>query len=167
LPFQSASFDVVLSTFGVMFAPDHLRAASELARMCRRGGRIGLANWTPQSFVGQMFKLMGRHLPPPGGTQPASLWGVESYLRLLFGEFAAAIAVTPRFFHFRYRSAEHFLDVFRQWYGPVRKAFEVLPAEGARALERELKELLQRMNRGGTDSLVVPSEYLEVMITRR
>src|SRR5437867_2742849 len=128
LPFEDASFDAVLSTFGVMFAPDHARAASELARVCRPGGRIGLANWTPESLVGQMFKVLGRQLPPPAGVQPPSLWGVEAHLRLLFGEHAAAIAVTPRSFNLRYRSPAHFIDVFRTWYGPVHKAFAALPA---------------------------------------
>ena len=103
LPFEDASFDAVVSTFGVMFSPDHARAASELARVCRPGGRIGLANWTPESMVGQMFKILGRQLPPPAGLQPPSLWGVEAHLRTLFGGQAGAIAVTPRLFNFRYR----------------------------------------------------------------
>jgi len=166
LPFENASFDAVLSTFGVMFAPDHARAASELARVCRRGGRIGLASWTPDSLVGQLFRTLGRYLPPPAGVQPPSLWGVESYLRLLFGEQAARIAVKTRFFSFRYRSAAHFIDVFRTLYGPVHKAFAALPADKTLALERDLTELLNRMNRAGANSLVVPGEYLEVVITR-
>ncbi len=167
LPFDDASFDAVLSTFGVMFTPDHAQAASELARVCRPGGRIGLANWTPEGFIGQMFKTLGRHVPPPAGVQPPSLWGVESHLHALFGDSAASIAVTPRIFNFRYRSAAHFIEVFRTWYGPVHKAFAALPADGAAALERDLTELLNRMNRAGDASLVVPSEYLEVVITRR
>lgn len=167
LPFEDASFDVVLSTFGVMFSPDQARAATELARVCRPGGRIGLANWTPEGFVGQVFKTLGRHLPPPAGVQPPSRWGVEAHLHALFGERAAAIAVTPRLFNFRYRSAAHFIEVFRTWYGPIHKAFATLPADGAMALDRDLTELLNRMNRAGAGSLVVPSEYLEVLITRR
>ena len=167
LPFDDASFDAVLSTFGVMFSPDQALAASELARVCRPGGRIGLANWTPESLVGQMFKTLGRQLPPPAGAQPPALWGVEAHLHSLFGEQAAAIAVTPRVFNFRYRSAAHFIDVFRTWYGPVHKAFAALPADKAAALERDLTDLLNRMNRAGTGSLVVPSEYLEVVVTRR
>ena len=167
LPFADASFDLVLSTFGVMFTPDHALAAAELARVCRPGGRIGLANWTPDGFIGQVFKTLGRHLPPPAGAQSPSLWGVESHLRTLFGERAAAIAVTPRQFAFRYRSAAHFIEVFRTWYGPTHKAFAALPAEGAAALERDLTELLNRLNRAGSGSLVVPSDYLEVVITRR
>ena len=167
LPFDDASFDVVLSTFGVMFTPDHAKAAAELARVCRPGGRIGLANWTPEGFIGQVFKTLGRHLPPPAGAQPPSLWGVEAHLHSLFGERAAGIAVTRRMFNFRYRSAAHFIDVFRTWYGPIHKAFAALPADGATALERDLTELLNRTNRAGPESLVVPSEYLEVVITRR
>lgn len=167
LPFDDASFDVVLSTFGVMFSPDQARAAAELARVCRPGGRIGLANWTPEGFIGQLFKTLGRHLPPPPGVQPPSLWGVEAHLQALFGNTASAISVTPRLFHFRYRSAAHFIEVFRAWYGPIHKAFAALPVEGAKALEHDLTELLTRMNRAGRSTLVVPSEYLEVVITRR
>ncbi|HEU4420735.1 MAG TPA: class I SAM-dependent methyltransferase [Planctomycetota bacterium] len=167
LPYADASFDAVVSTFGVMFAPDHAASAAELARVCRPGGRIGLANWTPESLVGQMFKILGRHLPPPKGLQSPALWGAEAHLRSLFGRDAAAIAVTPRTFNFRYRSAAHFIEVFRNWYGPVHKAFAALPAENARALERELTELLDSRNVAGPASLVVPSEYLEVVITRR
>ena len=167
LPFADASFDAVLSTFGVMFAPDQGRAAAELARVCRPGGRIGLANWTPEGFIGQVFRTLGRHLPPPAGVQPPSRWGVEANLHALFGDTAGAIAVRPRLFNFRYRSAAHFIDVFRTWYGPIHKAFAALPAEGALALERDLTELLDRMNRAGDTSLVVPSEYLEVVVTRR
>jgi ubiquinone/menaquinone biosynthesis C-methylase UbiE len=167
LPFDDASFDAVLSTFGVMFAPDQAKVASELARVCRPGGRIGLANWTPEGFIGQMFKTLGRHLPPPAGVQPPSLWGVEAHLHTLFGERAAGIAVTRRMFNFRYRSAAHFIDVFRSWYGPIHKAFAALPADAAAALERDLTELLNRTNRAGADSLIVPSEYAEVVVTRR
>jgi SAM-dependent methyltransferase len=167
LPFADASFDAVLSTFGVMFAPDHAKSAAEMARVCRPGGRIGLTNWTPEGFIGQLFKVLGRHLPPPAGVQPPSLWGVESHLQSLFGERAAGIAATRRIFNFRYRSAAHFIDVFRTWYGPVHKAFAALPAEGAAALEKDLTELLNRLNRAGKSSLVVPSEYLEVVVARR
>ncbi len=167
LPFADASFDAVLSTFGVMFAPDQATAAAELARVCRPGGRIGLANWTPESLIGQMFEVLGRHLPPPAGVQPPSLWGVESHLRTLFGEQAASINVTPRLFNFRYRSAAHFIEVFRVWYGPVLKAFAALPAEKALVLEQDLTELLNRLNVAGAESLVVPGEYLEVVVKRR
>jgi len=167
LPFDDASFDVVLSTFGVMFAPDHATAAAELARVCRPGGRIGLANWTPDSMIGHMFRTLGRYLPPPAGAQSPALWGSEPHLRGLFGGSAASIAITPRVFNFRYRSARHFLDVFRTWYGPVHKAFGALPAYASAALERDLTKLLERLNRAGAGSLVVPSEYVEVVVTRR
>jgi len=167
LPFEDASFDVVLSTFGVMFAPDHAKAAANMARVCRPGGRIGLANWTPEGFIGRLFKVLGRHVPPPPGVQPPSLWGVKSHLEALFGEQASAIAAAPRTFNFRYRSAAHFIEVFRLWYGPIHKAFAALPPDKAADLDRDLTELLDSLNRAGPNSLVVPSEYLEVVITRR
>jgi ubiquinone/menaquinone biosynthesis C-methylase UbiE len=167
LPYANASFDAVVSTFGVMFTPDQAKAAGELARVCRSGGRIGLANWTPEGFIGQVFKTLGRHLPPPAGVQPPSLWGVEGHLRSLFGENAATIEVTPRVFNFRYRSAANFIEVFRTWYGPMHKAFAALPPEGAAVLERDLTDLLNRMNQAGPASLVVPSEYLELVVSRR
>ena len=167
LPFEDGSFDAVLSTFGVMFSPDHAKAAAELARVCRPGGRIGLANWTPEGFIGQVFKVLGRHLPPPAGVQPPPRGGVESHLQGLFDGGMASMAATPRMFNFRYRSAAHFIEVFRTWYGPIHKAFATLPAESAAMLGRDLTELLNGMNRAGPGSLVIPSEYLEVVITRR
>ena len=166
LPFKDASFDVVLSTFGVMFAPDQAKAAAELARVCRPGGRIGMANWTPESLVGQMFKALGKQLPPPAGVQAPSRWGIEAQLQTMFGNHAAKIDVTRRMFNFRYRSAAHFIYIFRTWYGPVHKAFAALPADKAAMLEHDLTDLLNSMNTGGASSLVVPSEYLEIVITR-
>jgi hypothetical protein len=150
-----------------MFTPDHAKSASELVRVCRPGGRIGLANWTPGGFIGQVFKTLGRHIPPPAGVQSPSLWGTEAHLKELFGDSAAAIEITPRIFNFRYRSPAHFIEIFRTWYGPVHKAFATLPAEGAQALEKDLTELMNGLNRGGPNSLVVPSDYLEIVITRR
>jgi ubiquinone/menaquinone biosynthesis C-methylase UbiE len=167
LPFADASFDVVLSTFGVMFAPDHAKSAKEMVRVCRPGGKIGMANWTPEGFIGQLFKTLGKQLPPPAGVQPPALWGVEGHLKELFGAAAAEIAVTRRMFNFRYRSAAHFIDVFKEWYGPVHKAFGALPAEKAEALRLDLTALLNGMNRAGEGALVVPSEYLEIVVTRR
>ena len=167
LPYADGHFDAVLSTFGVMFAPDHARAAAEMARVCRRGGQIGLANWTPESLVGGMFKTIGRHIPPPAGVSSPSLWGTEAHLKNLFGDAAAAISTTKRHFNFRYRSAAHFIDVFRTWYGPVHKAFAALPADKGAELERDLTDLLNAHNRAGTSGLVVPSEYLEVVVTLR
>jgi len=166
LPFGDASYDVVLSTFGVMFAPDQPKAASELVRVCRPGGRIGLANWTPDGFVGQMFKVLGKHVPPPPGAFPPSRWGTETWLHEQFAE-TCQVEVTRRSFNFRYRSAAHFIDTFRRWYGPVHKAFGTLSADAAQALEADLTTLLEKLNRAGPDSLVVPSEYLEVVMTRR
>ena len=167
LPYADATFDAVLSTFGVMFAPDHARSAAEMARVCRAGGRIGLANWTPEGFIGQLFKVLGKQLPPPAGVQPPSLWGVEAHRKALFGDKAAKIDVTRKMFQFRYRSAAHFIDVFRKWYGPVHKAFGALPADKAEALSRDLMEILDAANRAGPASLIVPGEYLEVVVTRR
>jgi ubiquinone/menaquinone biosynthesis C-methylase UbiE len=167
LPFPDESFDVVLSTFGVMFAPDQVRAALEMTRVCRAGGRIGLANWTPDSPIGRMFKVLGRYVPPPAGVQPPSRWGVESHLVDLFGEHASTIEVTPRVFNFRYRSAAHFIEVFRTWYGPVHKAFAAQSAEKAQALASDLTDLVNGLNHGGPNSLVMPSEYLEIVIQRR
>jgi ubiquinone/menaquinone biosynthesis C-methylase UbiE len=166
LPFADAGFDAVVSTFGVMFAPDHVRSAAEMARVVRPGGRIGLANWTPDSLIGRMFKVLGRYVPPPAGVQPPSLWGTEAHLRTLFGEAATAVRATTRHFAFRYRSAAHFIDVFRTWYGPVNKAFSAQTPENADALAAELADLLNGMNSAGPGSLVVPSEYLEVVVTR-
>jgi len=167
LPFEDESYDAVLSTFGVMFAPDQDKAAAELGRVCRRGGRIGLANWTPEGFVGQMFKTLGRHLPPPAIAQPPSNWGTEAWLHEHFDDHDFVVQVTRRDFNFRYRSAAHFIDIFRHWYGPVHKAFAALPPESGQALESDLADLLNRMNRAGEGSLVVPSEYLEVVISKR
>ena len=165
LPYADASFDAVVSTFGVMFAPDHEQAAAELARVCRPGGRIGLASWTPDSLVGRMFRVLGRHVPPPAGLRSPALWGEQTHLETLFGE-AAAISVRPRTFTFRYASAGHFVDVFRAWYGPVHKAFAALDEEAGRTLEEELVELLEGLDVGGGETLVVPSAYLEAVITR-
>ncbi|MCW2271983.1 MULTISPECIES: class I SAM-dependent methyltransferase [Pseudomonas] len=167
LPFGDGAFDAVVSTFGVMFAPDQAQAAQELGRVCRSGGRIGLANWTPQGFIGQMFKTLGRHVPPPAGAQPPSRWGDEEQLRSLFADTLGNITVSRQQFNFRYRSAAHFIDVFRTWYGPVHKAFASLEAVSASALETDLTQLLNDHNVAGASSLVVPSEYLEVVISRR
>jgi SAM-dependent methyltransferase len=166
LPFVDASFDVIVSTFGVMFAPDQARSASEMLRVCRPGGRIGLANWTPSGFIGRLFKTMGRHVPPPIGVAPPSNWGDEAKVRELLDGAASALSLTRRNFNFRYRSPAHFIEVFRTWYGPVHKAFAALPPDGAAALEYELLQLLAEMNVGPAGALTVPSEYLEIVATR-
>jgi hypothetical protein len=138
-----------------------------MARVCRAGGRIGLANWTPAGFIGQLFKTLGRHVPPPAGVQSPSLWGTEAHLKTLFGDRVKSIEAQSRIFNFRYRSTAHFIDVFRTWYGPVHKAFGALDVPKAAALERDLTELIDGLNRGGERSLVVPGEYLEAVVTLR
>lgn len=167
LPFVNGAFDAVASTFGVMFTPDHARSAGELLRVCRKGGRIGLANWTPEGFIGQMFRLIGKHLPPPAGAKSPSAWGTGAWIETAFGPDAAAIVSVPRHFVFRYRSAQHFLDVFRQYYGPMLKAFEALDAKGQAALAQDILDLAARFNTSGGDTMVVPAEYLETVVTRR
>jgi len=166
LPFPDSSFDVVLSTFGAMFAPDHERAADEIMRVLRSGGRIGIANWTPEGFIGRLFKLIGRHVSPPAGVKSPALWGSESHLAGLFGAQSAQIRAERRHFNFRYRSPAHFVEVFRDYYGPTHKAFAALDEAGQQALEFEILALLGELNVAGPASLVVPSEYLEVVITK-
>jgi SAM-dependent methyltransferase len=165
LPYADATFDVVLSTFGVMFAPDHARAASELMRVCKPGGRIGLASWTPVGFLGQLFRLIGQYIPPVPGVRSPLLWGTDAHLRELFPA-AAHIDHSTRSFAFRYRSPEHWLDVFRTYYGPVHRTFAALDPDRQAALEADLIELLQSLDRGGQAGLVVPGEYLETVITK-
>lgn len=165
LPFADGSFDAALSTYGVMFAPDHQRTASEMLRVVRPGGRIGLANWTPEGFIGQLFKLIGKHLPPPAGLQPPSLWGKEDYLQQLFGA-DVQLRAERKMFNFRYASPAHMLQVFRDFYGPVHKAFAALAPDAAAAMEGDFIDLLERMNVAGADSLLIPAEYLEVVISK-
>lgn len=167
LPFADSTFDVVLSTFGVMFTPDQARAAREMLRVCRPGGRIGLANWTPGSFIGELFKVLGRYLPPAAGLRSPALWGTEERLKELFSDAEASIQATPRIFNFRYRSPAHWMEVFRTFYGPVNRAFLALDTPRQDELERDILNLLARFDRGGVGGLVVPSEYLEVVVTRR
>ncbi|MGZ8994709.1 MAG: class I SAM-dependent methyltransferase [Burkholderiaceae bacterium] len=167
LPFEDASFDVVLSTLGSMFAPDHFRTAREMLRVVRAGGRIGVASWTPEGFIGRLFKIIGAHVAPPAGVKSPALWGTEAHIKDLFGANAASIRCERRIFKFRYRSAAHFLEVFRDYYGPTHKAFAALDASGKQALERDITALLDQLNVGGAAALVVPSEYLEVVITKR
>jgi len=167
LPFGDGTFDVVVSTFGVMFTPDQTRAAGELARVCRPGGKIGLANWTPAGFIGQMFKTIGGHLPPPPGVQSPARWGTPEFIREQFEPRAAAIEMNPRHFVFRYRSIAHWLEVFRTTYGPMLKAFAALDPTAQQRLAQDLQALAARFNRSGDGTMVVPSEYLEVVIVRR
>jgi ubiquinone/menaquinone biosynthesis C-methylase UbiE len=167
LPFPDASFDVVMSTFGVMFTPNQETAASELARVCRPGGRIGLANWTPESFIGQVFKTIGRYIPPAPGLQSPALWGTKTRLEQLFGKTAQEIRTTSREFVFRYRSPTHWIEVFRTYYGPINKTFGALDAQKQAAFSRDLLTLIESRNRSGDGTLVLPSEYLEVVIERK
>ena len=165
LPYADASFDVVLSTFGVMFAPDHARTARELLRVTRPGGRIAMANWTPDSFIGRLFRVIGAHVAPPAGVRSPALWGSEAHLVALFGPRASDLHVEHKRFAFRYRSAAHFVQVFRDYYGPTHKAFGALDAAGKVALERDITALLNEFDVGAGRGLVVPSEYAEVVIT--
>jgi len=164
LPFGDDSFDAVLSSFGVMFTPNHERAAHELVRVCRRGGRIGLANWTPRGFIGRVFAVMNRYVSPPVGLTPPSRWGMEDHLEELLRVPASDIHTTYRDFVFRYRSPAHWVDVFRTWYGPVHKAFGGLSTEGRVRLERDLLALIAEFNTSGDSTMVVPAEYLEVVV---
>jgi len=167
LPYKDASFDAVLSTFGVMFAPDHQKAAAEMARVCRSGARIGLANWTPTSMVGRLFKTVGKFIPPAPGVQSPLLWGTEAHVRALFGAKAARVIIREKTFNFRYRSAAHFVEMFRTWYGPVHKAFAGLPAEGQARLEKDLLNLIYDFNTSGDGTVVIPSEYMEAVIIKK
>lgn len=166
LPFADAEFDCVLSTFGVMFAPDHVASANELARVCKPGGKIGLAHWTPEGLIGQLFATVGKYVPPPAGVTSPLAWGTEKHLRELFGARAASVSVRRAECVFRFRSAEHWLEVFRSSYGPVHKAFEALAPAQQQELARELVLGMTRANRSGDRSLAVPSEYLEIVVVR-
>jgi ubiquinone/menaquinone biosynthesis C-methylase UbiE len=166
LPFPDASFDVVVSTFGVMFTADQDKAAAELLRVCRPGGKIGLANWTPSGFIGQVFKTLGKHLPPPAGVKSPALWGTRARLDEMFGARVSEIAAEPRMFVFRYRSPEHWLDVFKTFYGPMLKAFAALDASAQAALGRDLLAVVGEFNRANDGTVAVHSEYLEVVIRR-
>jgi SAM-dependent methyltransferase len=167
LPFPDASFDVVLSTFGVMFAPNHARAAAELVRVCRPGGRIGLASWTAEGFIGELLRTVARFVPPPPGLASPALWGNRDHVRELFGAGVSAIETTKREFAFRYQSPAHFITVFRDFYGPTHKAFAALDEDGRMGLRGAIEALLARYDRGGGRGLVAMGEYLEVVATRR
>ncbi len=167
LPFPDASFDVVVSTFGAMFAPDQERVAAEIVRVCAPGGRIGLANWTPDGFIGQLFRTIGDHVRPAPGIPSPATWGTRKRIDELFGDHASGIAITHRVFVFRYRSPAHWIDVFRHYYGPMLKVFAALDDAAQAALTRDLLALVARFNRSGDESMVVPSSYLEIVVDRR
>jgi SAM-dependent methyltransferase len=166
LPFPDASFDAVTSTFGVMFTPNQEKAASELARVCKPGGRIGLANWTPESFIGQLFRTIGTYIPPATGVRSPALWGTKARLDELFGKSVREIRTTSREFVFRYRSPMHWIEVFRTYYGPMNKTFGALDSGKQAAFTQDLLGLMTSRNRSGDRTLVLPSEYLEVVIDR-
>ena len=167
LPFADASFDAVVSTFGVMFTADQDKAAAELVRVCKPGGKIGLANWTPDGFIVQLFKTIGKYMPPPAGVKSPALWGTGARITEFFGAQASSIQLEQRDFVFRYRSAQHWLDVFKSYYGPLLKTFGALDPETRTALTDDLFALIKRFNRSGDKTMVVPSEYLEVVVTRQ
>lgn len=167
LPFPDASFDVVMSTFGVMFTPDQDKAAAEMLRVCKPGGRIGLASWTPDGFIGRLFKTLGGYVAPPAGVRSPALWGTRGRLDEMFGAQAAGIGAEPRLFVFRYRSPRHWIDVFRTYYGPLLKAFEALDPKGQIALTGDILALIEEFNRAKDGTMVVPGEYLEAIITKK
>lgn len=165
LPFEANSFDAVVSTFGVMFTPNQKQAASEMVRVCKPGGQIGMANWTPGSFIGQLFKTLGKHVSPPAGVQSPAQWGSQAWLDETFSASAAMIRVSQRHFNFRYRSPAHFIDVFRTLYGPVHKAFLSLDVNGQAALEADILALIAEFNIATDGSMNAPAEYAEIIIT--
>jgi ubiquinone/menaquinone biosynthesis C-methylase UbiE len=167
LPYADGSFDVVTSTFGAMFTPDHEKPAKEMLRVCRSGGKIGLANWTPDGFIGHLFKTIGRFIPPPADMKSPALWGTKAHLSDLFGGEASSIDAVPKTFMFRYRSDDHWIDIFKSYYGPVLKAFEALDTEARAALTTDLKALIARFNTAQDGTMVVPSEYLQAVIVKR
>jgi ubiquinone/menaquinone biosynthesis C-methylase UbiE len=164
LPFADGSFAAVLSTFGVMFTPNQEKAAAELVRVVRRGGRIGLANWTPEGFIGQLLKTIGKHVPPPAGVRSPTLWGTAAWLREIFS--GHQVEASPQNFTFCYESPEHWLDVFKTYYGPMNRAFAALEGAQQSELQADVLDLLRRFNRGGKDSLIIPGEYLQVKVVK-
>lgn len=167
LPFSDALFDVVTSSFGVMFTPNQDRAARELVRVCKPGGKIGLANWTPDGFIGRLFKVIGKHVPPAAGAKSPALWGTRERIAEMFESSASSIKSTPKHFVFRYRSPEHFLEIFRTYYGPMLKAFAALGSADQSALERDITVLIEEFNRSADGTMVVPGEYLEIVIVKK
>lgn len=166
LPYPDGAFDAVTSVVGVMFTPDQERAAAEMLRVCKPGGAIGLANWTPDGFIGELFRIVGKYAPPPAGVKPAALWGTEERLRELFGDGIASLAVNRRSFVFRARSAEEWIAIFRTWYGPVNRAFAAQDAAGQEALAADIRDLLHRYNRATDGTVAAPADYLEVVATK-
>jgi ubiquinone/menaquinone biosynthesis C-methylase UbiE len=167
LPFKDASFDAIVSTVGVMFVADHAKAAKEMLRVCKPGGKIGMASWTPDGYIGQLFKTIGKYVAPPPGAKSPALWGTQAHLDHLFGPDASSIVSTKREFMFRYRSAQHCIDIFKTYYGPVLKTFGALSSMDQAALKNDMLALIDRFNRATDGTMVVPAEYLEVVIVKR
>jgi SAM-dependent methyltransferase len=167
LPFPDDSFDAVTSVFGAMFAPNHARAAAEILRVTRPGGRIALASWTPDGFIGELFRTTAGHVPPPAGVQSPMLWGTEGHLRELFGEGICSLELTERTFTWRFPSAEDFVEFFRTWYGPTLKAFAALEGAAQDALEHDLLALARRSDRLGVDAVAIPATYVEAVALAR
>ncbi|NKB57598.1 MAG: methyltransferase domain-containing protein [Alphaproteobacteria bacterium] len=166
LPFAEATYDTVASTFGVMFTPNQEKAASEMLRVCSSGGKIGLANWTPNGFIGSLFKVIGRYVPPPAGVRSPALWGTSAHIEALFGEGVQDIRIVEKTFAFRYRSPAHWLNIFRDYYGPVHKAYAALDADKQEALSQDLIGLIDSCNVAKDGTMVVPADYIEVVLTR-
>ena len=166
LPFAAGTFDAVVSTFGVMFAPNQRQAAREMLRVCRSGGKIGMANWTTDGFIGNLFKTLGKHVAPPAGLSSPAQWGARSWVQDVFSADANAIAFNERAFIFRYRSPAHFIEFFRTYYGPVHKAFLALEPAAQAALAADLDATIARFNTATDGSMRVPSDYAEIIITR-
>ena len=167
LPFADAEFNVVLSTFAVMFTANQEQATHELARVCKPGGKIGLSNSTPESFIGQMFKSIAKYIPPAPGVKSPALWGTQAGLGAFFSATAQGLRVSPREFVFRYRPPSHWIEVFRTYYGPLNKTFGALDANNQAAFTDDLLTLMETRNRARDGTLVLPSEYLEVVFTRK
>lgn len=167
LPFTAGQFDNVISTFGVMFAPNQTQAAAELIRVCKSGGKIGLANWTPHGFIGRLFKIVGKYVAPPAGVQSPALWGTQEFIQKNFGHIATQLKINTREFNFRYLSADHWLDVFRTYYGPTHKAFGALASEQQEALAADIRELIAELNVARDGTMNVPSSYLEIVISKK
>ncbi len=167
LPFEDDQFDAVVSSFGVMFAPNQIQAAAELQRTCRPGGKIAMANWTPESFIGALFKTLGKHVAPPAGLSSPAQWGTESWIGETFGGAAGEIAFVRKSFNFRYATQKHFVDFFRTYYGPVHKAFLAVGADGADALEADILETIAQFDVSTDATMMVPSEYAEIVITMK
>ncbi|WP_299989444.1 class I SAM-dependent methyltransferase [uncultured Ruegeria sp.] len=167
LPFVDQSFDAVVSTFGVMFTPNQAQSAAELQRVVRTGGKIGMANWTPESFIGQLFKTIGKHVPPPAGVNSPAMWGNREWIDQMFGTQCEVASFQRKNFMFRYRSAAHFMEYFRTFYGPMQKAFEALDTEGQTALRNDMMALIDKFDISTNDSLCISSEYAEIIIERR